>query len=111
MRNLSPWSMPDYAVLPSCSVCGSRWQAIHHAHQSGSPANSEADLLGLLIPLDPLHATWSWVVTMENDQRIIDLHICGICHLHRYADPAIGLIKNCSPLPFTLDDHPYFGRV
>ncbi|MGA2254930.1 MAG: hypothetical protein ABSG53_09730 [Thermoguttaceae bacterium] len=45
--------------------------------------NSEANLLGLLVVLNPLHLGFRWTVVMEDYQQITDLHVRGICHLHR----------------------------
>ena len=73
--------------------------------------NPKANLVGLLIPLNPLYPTCGWVVTMENGQLIAYLHLHRIFHFNHYANPAKGLVKDRGSSPFIPNDHRHFGRI
>jgi len=73
--------------------------------------NPKANLFALLILFNPLYLGRGWAVAMENDQLIANLHVHGIFHLNRDADPAKGLVKDRGTLSFIPNDHPHFGLV
>ncbi len=78
---------------------------------SRRPLNPEANFLGLLIPLNPLHSAWGWVLGVENGQLIANLHCHGIVHFNHYTNSAKGLVENRGTLLFIPDDHRRFGRI